>query len=131
MVTAVGALAGGFFEGEILAPVLVEQVADRRVAIGPVQHDATDDLQARAQRDRVGRIPAGRMHGADHVADVADALTRAQLEPDTLIVEVTESALTDDSGRVIRTLDELATPVRVLSRYSCGRWQRATSRPLI
>ena len=47
----------------------------------------------------------------DHVAD---ALARADLEPSCLTLEVTESVLTAESGRVIAALDELRrTGVRV------------------
>jgi diguanylate cyclase (GGDEF)-like protein/PAS domain S-box-containing protein len=48
------------------------------------------------------------------VRDVTAALTRAALLPSKLIIEVTESALADNSGRVINTLDRLRrTGVRV------------------
>jgi len=48
------------------------------------------------------------------VEDVADALARADLEPSSLIVEVTESILASESGHVIATLDELRrTGIRV------------------
>ncbi len=45
---------------------------------------------------------------------VADALARAELDPSSLIVEVTESILASESGHVIATLDELRrTGIRV------------------
>jgi diguanylate cyclase (GGDEF)-like protein/PAS domain S-box-containing protein len=48
------------------------------------------------------------------IDQVAGALAGAQLEPSTLIVEVTESILASESGHVIDTLDELRrTGVRV------------------
>jgi diguanylate cyclase (GGDEF)-like protein/PAS domain S-box-containing protein len=48
------------------------------------------------------------------VGDVTEALTAAGLPPATLIAEVTESALADNSGRVINTLDRLRrTGIRV------------------
>lgn len=48
------------------------------------------------------------------VHDVADALAQAEIEPSSLTLEVTESVLAADSGRVISVLDELRrTGVRV------------------
>ena len=38
---------------------------------------------------------------------IADALARAELEPSSLTLEVTESVLAHDSGRIIATLDEV------------------------
>jgi hypothetical protein len=35
--------------------------------VWPVKHHAADDLDARAQRDRIGRKPARLVHGAKHV----------------------------------------------------------------
>ena len=35
--------------------------------IWPVKHHTADDLDARAQRDRIGRKPARLVHGAKHV----------------------------------------------------------------
>jgi diguanylate cyclase (GGDEF)-like protein/PAS domain S-box-containing protein len=50
----------------------------------------------------------------DFVGCVADALAQADLAPTALIIEVTESVLTDDSGRVIASLDALRrTGIRV------------------
>jgi len=47
-------------------------------------------------------------------ADVAAALTDAGIEPSTLTLEITESVLVGDAGRVIATLDELRrTGVRI------------------
>jgi hypothetical protein len=37
-----------------------------------VKHHATDDVDARSQSDRVGREPAGRMHGAENIFLAAD-----------------------------------------------------------
>jgi diguanylate cyclase (GGDEF)-like protein/PAS domain S-box-containing protein len=48
------------------------------------------------------------------VADVAAALAQAQLEPSALTLEITESVLASDSGRIIGALDELRrTGVRI------------------
>lgn len=48
------------------------------------------------------------------VQDVEDALGRADLDPTALVLEVTESVLAAESGRIVATLQELrATGVRV------------------
>jgi EAL domain-containing protein (putative c-di-GMP-specific phosphodiesterase class I) len=54
-------------------------------------------------------VNASRLQLADprFVGHVTDALARANLEPSTLTLEVTESVLARDSGRIITTLDEL------------------------
>jgi EAL domain-containing protein (putative c-di-GMP-specific phosphodiesterase class I) len=54
-------------------------------------------------------VNASRLQLADlRFADqVADALTRANLPPSSLVVEVTESVLASESGRVIASLDSL------------------------
>ena len=67
MMTPVGAFAGRFLEGKILPPALTIERAHRRVAIGPVEQDAPDNLDARTQSDRIGRKPLRRMHGAQQV----------------------------------------------------------------
>ena len=72
MVAAIGAGADRLFEGEILAAAEIIEIADRRVPIGAVEQHAADDLDRGFQRDRIGRIPAGGVHGAEHVPDVAD-----------------------------------------------------------
>jgi len=47
-------------------------------------------------------------------AQVADALARAELDPCALTLEITESVLAGESGRIIATLDELRrTGIRV------------------
>ncbi len=61
-------------------------------------------------------VNASRLQLADprFVGQVTDALTRSNLEPTPLTLEVTESVLAHDSGRIIATLDELRrTGVRV------------------
>src|SRR5258706_9911237 len=40
---------------------------NRRIVVWPVKHHAADDLDTRAQCDWVGRKPAGRVHGAEHI----------------------------------------------------------------
>ena len=72
MVAAIGAGADRLFEGEVLAAAEIIEIADRRVLVGAIEQHAADDLDRRFQRDRIGRIPAGRVHRADHVALVAD-----------------------------------------------------------
>jgi diguanylate cyclase (GGDEF)-like protein/PAS domain S-box-containing protein len=48
------------------------------------------------------------------LTDVQSTLTETGLDPSDLVVEITESALTDQSGRVISTLDQLRrTGIRV------------------
>src|SRR5260370_42370734 len=67
VVSLVRALAIRLLESELfLFPLIIER-ADRRIVVWPVKHHATDDLDTRAQRDWVGREPAGRVHGADHI----------------------------------------------------------------
>ena len=68
----VGAAAGRLFKSQILGPAEIEQTADRRVAVGTVEQHAADDFDRRPQRHRIGGIPAGGMHGAQHVRLVAD-----------------------------------------------------------
>src|SRR5258707_8720444 len=63
----VGASTIRFFESELLLFPLKKERADRRIVIWPVKYHATDDRDARAQRDWVGRKPAGRVHGAKHI----------------------------------------------------------------
>src|SRR5258708_35969598 len=41
--------------------------ADRRITVWPVKHHAADDLDARAQRDRIGRKPARLVPCPKHV----------------------------------------------------------------
>ena len=72
MMAAIGAATVRLLEREVLAAAEIVQVADRRVAIGPVQQHAAGDFDRRSQRDRIGGIPAGGVHGADHVPGVAD-----------------------------------------------------------
>ena len=72
VMTVIGAAAGRLLECQILAAPEIKQRADRRVAIRPVEQHATDDLDGGAQCHGIGRIPAGGMHGTQHVAGVAD-----------------------------------------------------------
>ncbi len=72
MMAVIGALAVRLFEREILAAVEIEQRADRRVAVGPVQQHAADDLDRGSQRHGIGGKPAGGRHRAQHVLVVAD-----------------------------------------------------------
>ena len=67
MVAAVGALADRLLEGKVLAAPLVEERADRRVAVGPVEDDAAGDLDAGLERHGVGGIPAGGGKRADRL----------------------------------------------------------------
>ena len=47
-------------------------MADRRFAIGPVKQNAADNFDARSQRDRIGRIPRGGIHGAENIVSRSD-----------------------------------------------------------
>src|SRR5579885_2875017 len=72
VIAAIGVAADRLLEGEILPPIVVIQMADRRPQIGPVEQHAADNLDARAQSDRISRIPAGRIHAAEHIRARAD-----------------------------------------------------------
>src|SRR5271155_4300668 len=48
-------------ESELFFLPFIEERANGRIVVGPVEGHATDDLNTGAQRDRVGRKPAGRM----------------------------------------------------------------------
>jgi hypothetical protein len=50
----------------------IEQVRHRCVLVGAIEQHAADDLDRRAQRHGIGGIPAGRVHGANNVALIAD-----------------------------------------------------------
>jgi len=58
MVAVIGALAVGLFEGEVFVAAEIEQVADRRVTIGPVEQHAADDPRSRIEGHGIGGIPA-------------------------------------------------------------------------
>ncbi len=68
----VGALAGRLLEGEVLPPVAVIQMAYRRLSLRTVEQNAADNLDARAQRDRIGWMPARGIHRAQHVLARSD-----------------------------------------------------------
>ena len=79
-------------------------------------------LQARRWHDRFPHLQprvsvnASRLQlvHPSFIAHVADALDRAGLDPSALVLEVTESVLAGESGRIIAALDELRrTGVRV------------------
>src|SRR5436190_8393546 len=72
VVAAVGIGADRLFKSEVLAPAEVIEIADRCVLVGAVEQHAADDLDGRFQRDRIGRIPARRMHRAENVFGFAD-----------------------------------------------------------
>src|SRR6202043_3883417 len=52
------------FERKLFLFSVIVERTDRRIMVGPVKYDAADDVDAGAQRDRIGRKPFGRMHGA-------------------------------------------------------------------
>src|SRR5271169_3761330 len=72
MVAPVGAPPDRLLKGKVLVTVVVVQMADRRMKIRAVEQNAADDLNARAQRNRIGRVPAGGIHGAEHVLPRSD-----------------------------------------------------------
>jgi len=78
--------------------------------------------QARAWQDRFPQLPPSisvnvsrlQLAHPNFIGHVADALARAELDPSSLILEVTESVLAGESGRIINALDELRrTGIRV------------------
>jgi EAL domain-containing protein (putative c-di-GMP-specific phosphodiesterase class I) len=66
-------------------------------------HDRFPDLQPRVS------VNASRLQlvHPSFISHVSDALDRAGLDPSALVLEVTESVLAGESGRIIATLDEL------------------------
>src|SRR5262249_51864165 len=68
MMAAIGACPYRLFEGQIFAPPVVVKRAHRRVAIGPVQNDAADDVNARPECNRICGIPSSGVHGAQNIA---------------------------------------------------------------
>src|SRR5262249_29871046 len=59
-------------ERELFFFSFIVERTDRRVVIWPVKHNAPNDLDTRAQGDRVSRIPAGSLHRAEDVFLAAD-----------------------------------------------------------
>src|SRR4029077_4627223 len=72
VMSLVGASAVRLFERELFLLAHVIERADRRIMVWSVKHHAADDLSACAQRNWVGRKPAGRMHGAENFFLAAD-----------------------------------------------------------
>src|SRR4029077_766880 len=72
VMSLVGASAVRLFERELFLLAHVIERADRRIVVWPVKHHAADNLNACAQRNWVGRKPAGRMHGAENIFLAAD-----------------------------------------------------------
>ena len=66
MVALLGTAAHQLLEGQILLAAKDVQTADRRVVVFVIQHDTLGDVDARAHRDRVGRMPMRGQQGADH-----------------------------------------------------------------
>jgi hypothetical protein len=63
----VGTPAIRLLESELFFLPFIEERANGRIVVGPIEHHATDDLNTGAQRDRVCRKPAGRMYGANDI----------------------------------------------------------------
>ena len=59
--------ADELLEGEILTAANEEERADRRMAIATVEQHAADDLDARAERDRIRGEPLGIVESRDDV----------------------------------------------------------------
>ena len=57
MLPAVGACPVRLLIGNIFAPILEEERADRRRLVWTIEHNAADDLEARAQGDRICGMP--------------------------------------------------------------------------
>jgi hypothetical protein len=72
VVSPIGAPAVRLFESKLFFFSVTIERADRRVTVWPVKYDAADDVDARAQRDRVRRKPLGRVHGVDDIFLIAD-----------------------------------------------------------
>src|SRR5580698_3083910 len=72
MMTAVGTFADGLFKSQVLTTVLIVERAHWCVAIWSIEQDATNDLNARSQCDRVSRVPAGFIHCTQHVISCAN-----------------------------------------------------------
>ena len=68
----VGARSGRLLEGQVFAPVEIEQVRDGGVLVGAVQQHAAGDLDRGAERDGVGGKPPGRVHGTEDLLLAAD-----------------------------------------------------------
>src|SRR4029453_10609190 len=67
MMASIGACPDGLFECQIFASCVVKKGTHWRVAIRPVEDDAADDLHARLESNRIGRVPRSRVHGAQNV----------------------------------------------------------------
>ena len=69
---AVGAYPVRLLKSKIFAPPLEEERADRRRLVWKIEHDAANDLEARAQRDRICGIPSGLVKRRDDVLSARD-----------------------------------------------------------
>src|SRR5438046_835856 len=67
MMPFVGASAIRLLESELLLFPFVIERAHRRIVVWPIKHHAAYDFDARAQCNRVGWKPAGRVHGAEDI----------------------------------------------------------------
>src|ERR1700730_16955362 len=55
------------FESKLFLFSVIVERTDRRIMVGPVKYDAADDVDAGAQRDRIGRKPFGLLRGTDDI----------------------------------------------------------------
>src|ERR1700737_2127230 len=65
VMSLIWASAVRLFDGKLFLFSVIVERTDRRIMVGPVKHDAADDVDAGAQRDRISRKPFGFVHGAD------------------------------------------------------------------
>src|SRR5437868_14254048 len=63
----IGASGVRVFKSKLLLSSVIIERTDRRIAVGTIKRHAADDVDARAQHDRVGRKPFRLMHGADDI----------------------------------------------------------------
>lgn len=64
--SAVRAPAIRFFERELFFSSFVIKWTNRRISIGPTKYYASNDLDARTERDRIGGKPARFVHGTEY-----------------------------------------------------------------
>jgi hypothetical protein len=72
MMSSISASAVGLLERELLLFPFVIQWADRRIMVGPVKHDAPNDLNACPERNRVSWKPPSGVHGKQGIFPAAD-----------------------------------------------------------
>src|SRR5258708_40079822 len=71
MMSPIGAPAVRFFESKLFFFSIVVERTDGRVVVRPVKYDAADDVDARAQRDRIGGRTTCRVAGGGEISRAA------------------------------------------------------------